>query len=145
MYNDFWMRDQGFLRGEATGDLRDVIGRSPEQGVVAVGPEDTLLVAYSRMKLYDVSQLPVLEGDKIVGIVDESDLLLSADGDQPAFQRRVRSSMSANLTTVQRDAPLSSLFPLLDRGLVVIVCDGPKFIGLITRIDVLNYLRRRLR
>jgi cystathionine beta-synthase len=53
--------------------------------------------------------------------------------------------MTEKLTTVQRDAPLSSLFPLLDQGLVVIVCDGNTFIGLITRIDLLNYLRRRLR
>ena len=44
--------------------------------MVAVAPDDTLLVAYSRMKLYDVSQLPVLENGKIVGILDESDLLL---------------------------------------------------------------------
>jgi cystathionine beta-synthase len=66
--------------------------------------------------------------------------------DEPSgFRRPVRSSMTEKLTTVQRDAPLSSLFPLLDQGLVVIVCDGNTFIGLITRIDLLNYLRRRLR
>ena len=146
MYNDFWMHDQGFLRGSAQGDLRDVIGRSPAEGqVIAVGPDDTLLVAYSRMKLYDVSQLPVLEGEQIVGIIDESDLLLAMHDEPAAFGRAVRSSMSSNLCTVQRDAPLPSLLPLLDRGLVVIVLDGSRFIGLITRIDVLNYLRRRLR
>jgi len=70
MYNDYWMRDQGFLRGEVFGDLRDVIARK-EGAVVSVAPDDTLLVAYSRMKLYDVSQLPVLAGSKIVGILDE--------------------------------------------------------------------------
>ena len=146
MYSDFWMHDQGFLRGAAHGDLRDVIGRSSNEGaVVAVAPDDTLLVAYSRMKLYDVSQLPVLEGDDIVGIIDESDLLLAMHDEPSAFRRPVRTSMTAKLTTVQRDAPFLSLFPLLDRGLVVIVCDGPTFLGLITRIDVLNYLRRRLR
>jgi cystathionine beta-synthase len=146
MYNDFWMHDQGFLRGAAHGDLRDVIGRSPAEGaVIAVQPDDTLLVAYSRMKLYDVSQLPVLEGDDIVGILDESDLLLAMHDEPSGFRRPVRSSMTEKLTTVQRDAPLSSLFPLLDQGLVVIVCDGNTFIGLITRIDLLNYLRRRLR
>jgi cystathionine beta-synthase len=39
---------------------------------------------------------------------------------------------------------VESLFPIFEQGLVVIVCDGPKFLGLITRIDVLNYLRRKL-
>ena len=145
MYNDFWMREQGFLREAPRGDLRDVIARSAEQNsVVVVAPEDRLLVAYSRMKLYDVSQLPVLENDSIVGLLDESDLLLALHDDPSAFQRPVKSIMSQKLVTVRVDASVESLIPVFERGLVVIVCDGPKFLGLITRIDVLNYLRRKL-
>jgi len=145
MYNDFWMREQGFLRAAPRGDLRDVMARSSEQhSVVAVAPDDRLLVAYSRMKLYDISQLPVLDRDQIVGIVDESDLLLALHGDTNAFQRPVNSIMSQKLTTVPVTASVESLLPIFERGLVVIVCDGPRFLGLITRIDVLNYLRRKL-
>jgi cystathionine beta-synthase len=51
--------------------------------------------------------------------------------------------MSQKLTTVQVNASVESLLPIFERGLVVIVCDGPRFLGLITRIDVLNYLRRK--
>ena len=62
MFNDYWMRDQGFLPSTTYGDLRDLISRRAETGaVVSVAPGDTLLIAYSRMRLYDVSQLPVLE------------------------------------------------------------------------------------
>ena len=145
MYNDFWMREQGFLRGAPRADLRDVMARSAEQhSVVGVAPEDRLLVAYSRMKLYDISQLPVMEQDQIVGLLDESDLLLALHGDTNAFQRPVKSIMSQKLTTVQVTASVESILPIFERGLVVIVCDGPRFLGLITRIDVLNYLRRKL-
>jgi cystathionine beta-synthase len=145
MYNDFWMREQGFLRDAPHGDLRDVIARSQEQNsVVAVAPDDRLLVAYSRMKLYDVSQLPVLENESIVGILDESDMLLALHDDPGAFQRTVKSSMTQKLHTVRVDASIESLLPVFERGMVAIVCDGPKFLGLITRIDVLNYLRRKL-
>lgn len=144
MFNDFWMHDQGFLRGDAYGDLRDIISRKEEQ-VVTLAPDDSLLIAYSRMKLYDVSQLPVLDGPTIVGILDESDLLLAVHGDASAFRRSVRETMSTKLMTVQPTASLESLLPLFEQGLVVIVCDGPKFLGLITRIDVLNYLRRKFR
>jgi cystathionine beta-synthase len=145
MFNDFWMRDQGFLQGPTQGDLRDVITRKREQhAVVSVGPEDTLLFAYSRMKLYDVSQLPVLEGEKIVGLVDESDLLLAVHQDESAFHRSVRTTMTSRLTTVSSDATLEALLPIFERGFVAIVCDGGAFQGLITRIDVLNYLRRKL-
>jgi cystathionine beta-synthase len=138
------MRDQGYLRGPAFGDLRDVIARWHDQGsVVEIAPDDLLLVAYSRMKLYDVSQLPVIENGKIVGILDESDLLLAMHDDEAAFRHKVRQHMTSKLITVERTAPLDSLHALLDRGLVVIVCEGERFLGLITRIDVLNYFRRR--
>jgi cystathionine beta-synthase len=145
MFNDYWMQDQGFLRGPPRGDLRDVIGRSTEKGsVVAVAPSDTLLVAYGRMKMSDVSQLPVLEGDRhIVGLLDESDVLLATARDPGAFRRAVSEFMSSRLTTVPPDAPLESLLPIFDRGMVAIVVDAERFLGLITRIDVLNYLRRK--
>jgi cystathionine beta-synthase len=148
MFNDTWMRDQGFLRGVPRGDLRDLVARSPAQhSVVAVAPDDTLNVAYGRMKLYDVSQLPVLDGDRIVGLVDESDLLLAASHDQAAFRLPARDFMTSRLETVTPATPLAELLPIFERGLVAILVDedvkGGRFLGLITRIDVLNYLRRR--
>ncbi|HVJ17471.1 MAG TPA: pyridoxal-phosphate dependent enzyme [Polyangiaceae bacterium] len=146
MFNDYWMHDQGFLRGPNKGDLRDVIGRSHEEGAtVSVAPTDTLLVAYSRMKLYDVSQIVVFDGSRIVGIIDESDLLLAVHASEQEYKRPVRDFMTTRLFTVPPSADLESLFPLLENGLVVIVCEGDKFYGLVTRIDVLNYLRRKLR
>jgi cystathionine beta-synthase len=146
MYNDYWMHDQGFLRGPNKGDLRDVIGRSHEEGsTVSVAPTDSLLVAYSRMKLYDVSQLVVFDGGRIVGIIDESDLLLAVHKDENGFRRPVRDFMTTRLFTVPPSASLESLLPLFESGLVVIVCEGDRFYGLVTRIDVLNYLRRKLR
>jgi cystathionine beta-synthase len=146
MYNDFWMQDQGFLRSEPRGDLRDLITRSHEQGaVVTVRPDDSLLTAHSRMKLYDLSQLPVLDGDRIVGILDESDLLLTVARDEAMFRRPVRDIMTSRLTTVPPDAPLESLLPVFDRGLVALVCDQDRFLGLITRSDVLSFLRQQLR
>ncbi|TMA54148.1 MAG: pyridoxal-phosphate dependent enzyme [Deltaproteobacteria bacterium] len=146
MFNDFWMRDQGFLRGARQGDLRDLVARSHEKGaVVTVAPDDGLLVAYSRMKLYDLSQLPVLEDERIVGMLDESDVLLAVSRDEAAFGRPVRDFMTSRLTTVPPDASLESLLPIFDRGLVAIVCDGERFVGLITRLDVVNFLRRQMR
>jgi cystathionine beta-synthase len=146
MFNDYWMRDQGFLQGPPTGDLRDLISRSQEKhAVVAVAAEDTLLVAHGRMKLYDVSQLPVLEGERLIGLLDESDVLVAAVRDPAAFRQPVRDYMTRRLTTVGPQAAVDSLLPIFDQGMVAIVVDGERFLGLITRIDVLNYLRRRLR
>src|SRR4029453_18675525 len=111
-----------------------------------VGPDDTLLTAHSRMKLYDLSQLPVMDdGDRIVGILDESDVLLAVARDEAAFRTPVRTVMSPRVETVRPDASLESLLAIFDRGLVAVVFDEERFLGLITRSDVLSYLRRQLR
>jgi cystathionine beta-synthase len=145
MYNDFWMLDNGFLEREQHGDLRDLILRPfAARDTVVVGPNDLLITAWQRMKLYDVSQLPVMEGDRIVGIVDESDVLLHVYGDEARFRDPVATAMVSKLDKVNVKAPIEALLPVFDRGHVAIVMDGERFIGLITRIDLLNYLRRRV-
>jgi cystathionine beta-synthase len=136
MYNDQWMLDQGLLPRKRYGDLRDVIARRLEEGsVVSVGPEDTLLTAFARMRAADVSQLPVLDGKQLVGVIDESDLLLSVHAD-PA--------MTDAPETIAPTASLAQLETVLDKGLVAIVADANGFHGLITRFDLLNHLRRTL-
>ncbi|MCC6807987.1 MAG: cystathionine beta-synthase [Deltaproteobacteria bacterium] len=143
MFNDYWMQDQGFIKVERYGDLRDIITRPASQrAVVSVKPTDTLLRANALMKLYDVSQLPVLEGDKIVGIIDESDILFAVYGDQARFKNEVKGYMSTRLKTLEPKTPIEQLMPIFSAGMVAIVTEGERFFGLITRSDVLNYLRR---
>lgn len=145
MFNDTWMADQGFVERPKAGDLRDLIVRRHDEGAaITVTPDDTLNVAYGRMKLYDVSQLPVLDGDRVVGIVDESDLLMATFADPRRFAEPVRTAMSARVETVPVGAPLDALLPVFDRGHVVVVVEGERFLGLITRIDLVNHLRRKV-
>jgi len=145
MYNDYWMLDNGFLERRNTGDLRDLILRPYSQrDTVVVGPAEPLTTAYQRMKLYDVSQLPVMDGDRIVGIVDESDVLLHVYSDETKFRDPVSTAMISKLQMLDVKSPIEGLLPVFDAGHVAIVMDGDKFLGLITRIDLLNYLRRRV-
>jgi cystathionine beta-synthase len=145
MYDDRWMAEQGLLKREAHGDLRDLIARLHDEGaVVTVGPNDTLQTAYGRMKLYDVSQVPVLDGQRCVGLLDESDMLVALTEGTLDFNLPVSRAMTSKLETVPPSTPPERLLPLFDRGLVAIVVDGEHFLGLITRIDLVNHLRRRI-
>jgi cystathionine beta-synthase len=145
VYNDYWMLDQGFLEREKYGDLRDLIARRHwEHAAVTVNAGETVLAAYRRMKLYDVSQIPVLDEGRIVGIVDEEDILMEVFSNPQHFSEPVTVAMEKNLVTVQADAPLSQLMVIFRGGMVAIVMDGEKFLGIITRIDLLNWLRRRM-
>jgi cystathionine beta-synthase len=145
VYNDQWMLDQGLLTRPRLGDLRDIIARRFDEGaVVSVGPRDTLLTAFQRMRLTDVSQLPVLEGERLTGVIDESDLLMRVHDDPTRFSSTVDQAMTRKLEIVAPDAPLAQLEDVLDRGLVAIIADRRHFYGLITRFDLLNHLRRSL-
>lgn len=145
LYNDYWMADQGFLERQRFGDLRDLISRPhAAKAVVTLAPDDTLLAAYGRFKLYDVSQVPVMRNDRIVGIIDESDVLLAVYGHEDRFRDPVSAYMTTRLQTVPPETPVRDLLGIFEAGRVPIVCRGDRFLGLITRIDLLNYLRRRM-
>jgi len=147
MFNDYWMIDQGFIAREQRGDLRDLITRRhEEQSTVTVAPDDTLLIAYGRMKLYDISQLPVLDAkDRVVGILDESDVLLRVFRDEERFRDPVSDAMTSKLETIDAAAPLEDLLPIFRQDRVAIVMENGRFQGLITQIDLLNHLRRRMK
>ena len=53
-------------------------------------------------------------------------------------------AMVSRLDKVDVRAPVEALLPVFDRGHVAIVMDGEAFVGLVTRIDLLNHLRRRV-
>ena len=145
MYNDHWMAEQGLLARPRQGNLVDlIVRRYQEGGVATLAPTDTLLQAYRRMKLFDVSQLPVMEGERVVGILDESDVLLHVHAAPARFSDPVSTAMVQNVETIAPDAPVADLLPIFNRDHVALVADGAHFIGLITRIDLLNYLRREL-
>lgn len=147
VFDDFWLAEQGLAEHEQHGDLRDLVARSHrEGGTIWVRPQESLLNAYGRMRRADVSQLPVLDDGKLVGIIDESDILSKVDGPYESrwdrFNAPVSSAMTTDLHTLQAGQTLDALLPVFDRNEVAIVFDGDEFIGLITRIDLINHLRR---
>src|SRR5690606_20123427 len=105
---------------------------------------DLLVTAYQRMKLHDISQLPVMGDDRLVGLVDESDLLLHVYGDEAKFRDPVSTAMASKLDVLDVGEPMEALLPVFERGHVAIVTEGGKFLGLVTRMDLLNHLRRRV-
>ncbi len=143
MYNDFWMAEQGFIRRTTQGDLRDLILHRYEAGeVISIGPDDTLGTAFKRMRGADVSQLPVVDsGGHVVGILDESDILVKVHADTDHFRALVHSAMTDRLETLSPSSGIDDLLGVFDRGRVAIVMDADRFLGLITRSDLLSYLR----
>jgi cystathionine beta-synthase len=145
VFNDYWMIDQGYLPAPEGRGVRQLLTRRYEQGaVITVTPEDSLLTAFQRMRMADVSQVPVLNDGRVAGILDESDVLVAVHRDESRFRQPVSSAMTSRIETITPEASLEEVYDVLNRGLVAMVMDNDRFLGLITRSDFLSYLRRRL-
>lgn len=144
VFSDAFLAQEGWTR-QKTGTVRDlVINPMGEGGAVFVRPEDNLRTVFARMRSADISQLPVMTGERLVGLVDESDLLgalMTAPDRSHAFDRPVSDVMVTRLETVSADAPITDLVPLFRKDFVAIVMDKDRFLGLVTRIDLINHFR----
>ena len=139
VFNDSWLQDNDLLDISLTGDLSDLINRRADRGeMISVSETDTLLTAYNRMRASDISQLPVILEEKLIGIVDEEDLLLTVFSDRKNFTKQVSEVMTKDLDITQVDASEETLFKTLQNGKVVIVYKDDTFLGFITKVDLIN-------
>lgn len=146
MFSDFWMIDQGFLERETFGDIRDLIARRHlAREDYTLKPTTPLSQAIRSMQMYGVSQMAVVdEHDKVVGILDESDVLLAMTHDGDVKAKPVSDFMTRRLETIPPTASVNDLMPIFRADRVAIVADKDHFYGLITKIDLINYLRAQL-
>lgn len=145
VFSDPWVREQGFSDAKVTKTVADMLTRRHARGeTYFVRTGDTVLTAYKRMRLADVSQLPVIEGnDKIIGMLTE-DVLLHALMAMQAGDTLGKLSVGEVMEKVFISVPLETstrdAARLLQTHHVLVVMDGDAFAGVITRTDVINNL-----
>jgi len=145
LFNDFWMEDQGFIQRETFGDLRDLIGRlHGERATITVGPTDVLTTAHNRLRNAGFSQLPVMEEDKLVGVLTEDAIMGFVFGKPELMNSAVKDAMQTAFIKLDKDTSVNNLVAMLHVQPYAAVMDGDQFMGLITRSDVLNFLRKQV-
>jgi cystathionine beta-synthase len=145
LYNDFWLEDQGFIQREQAGDLRDLIGRPHgEHATITVGPSDVLTTAHNRLRNAGFSQLPVMDEGELVGIVTEDAIIQYVFGKPELMNANVSEAMESAFIKLDKDTSVNNLVAMLHVQPYAAIMDGDEFLGLITRSDVLNYLRRQI-
>ena len=145
LYNDFWLEDQGFITRETHGDLRDLIGRPHgERATITVGPGDVLTTAHNRLRNAGFSQLPVMDEGKLVGVVTEDTIIRFVFGKPELMNAPVKDSMQTEFIRLEKESSLNNLVAMLQVQPYAAVMDGDEFLGLITRSDVLNHLRKQV-
>ena len=87
----------------------------------------------------------MLEHGRLVGLLDESDVLnalhFARKDSRASFSAKVADAMVTALNTLPASAPIDALLPVFERNEVAIVMDGEDFVGLVTRMDLINHVR----
>ena len=145
LYNDFWMEDQGFIAREQYGDLRDLIGRPHgERATITVGPTDIVTTAHNRLRNAGFSQLPVMDEGRLVGVITEDTIIQFVFGRPDLMTAPVADAMETAFIQLDKETSVNNLVAMLHVQPYAAIMDDAEFLGLITRSDVLNYLRRQM-
>jgi cystathionine beta-synthase len=139
------MEDQGFIQRPIYDDLRDLIGRlHGERATITVGPTDVLTTAHNRLRNAGFSQLPVMDEGRLVGVVTEDAIIQFVFGKPGLMNATVEAAMQKAFIKLDKSASINNLVSMLQVQPYAAILDGDDFLGLITRSDVLNYLRRQI-
>ena len=145
LYNDFWMEDNGFIERKTFGDLRDLIGRLHDQhATITVGPNDVLTTAHNRLRNAGISQLPVMDEGVLVGVLTEDDIIRFVFGHPELMSSKIGDAMATAFIRLDKETSVNNLVAMLQVQPYAAITDDDHFYGLITRSDVLNYLRKQM-
>ncbi len=143
IFSDDWMRENGFLESGSVSELLATRSR----GLVTASCNDTVGGVIGRMKGDGISQMPVVDDDgKLTGLISEVDLLNYMISGSGAMDHPICDIISRNVATVRADTPLDTLSEIAGKGAVaVVVDDDERPTGIITKIDMIDYLASKVR
>ena len=140
--DEAWMRENGFTEaGWESTDLGSLLLRMPKRELLTAQSGENVEAAVGRMKENGISQLPVLDDGKLIGIVTEQDLLGKLVEDRATLSSAVAEVMFRSVNTIHRDADAGQLLDVFAKNEIgLIVDDDGALVGLITKMDLVDFL-----
>jgi len=156
IFNEEWMRSNGFLEQFPTHLVGEVVSHRTMQGddrvpaFVGVQARDSVRSAIDTMQNYGISQLPVVEGDdgnrQMVGSIQERTLLDRVYRDPSLVDSSVGAAMDPPFPTIPGGAEIDDAFDMLLGGApAVVVVDRERPVGMITKLDLLEFVAQESR
>ena len=146
IFNDDWMRENGFLESKVElGLVRDILENMEYPEVFTAKKKDTLQTIITTFRERGFSQIPVLDGKKLLGIVTEADLLHHLVDHHHKADDPIEKMITKNFYQVSLDETVQKVADIIDQNKFVVVYESDKIHGLITKIDLLSYYSKRLK
>jgi cystathionine beta-synthase len=147
IFSDDWMRENRFLE-RSLEEVRaiHVLQAKPIQEVYTAGPNDRMQDVIELMKKRDISQLPVVEDGHLMGMVTEVELLnhMLFATHKHSPDEIIAEMISPDVNTVDVDTPMETLMSVFATARVAVVLDGSGIAGIITKIDLLDFLAKQM-
>jgi cystathionine beta-synthase len=147
VFDDEWMREMGFLESTwAETRASDVLAAKNTAALHLAHRTDRMADVIAQMKQFDISQLPVVADDgALLGMVTEIDLLnhLLTSDHRHEPDETIEAALQSDVPTISPEMPLETLMSIFVTGHVVVVTEKDKPVGILTKIDLLDYLSAR--
>lgn len=146
-FSDEWMRDNGFLDEEPRlGRVQDILNLHKRK-VITAGARDLVHRVIDKMKRYDISQLPVVKDGKLAGMIREVDLLNYMVTGRHRISEPIEAIVEKDIETINPEASISALSEKFVAGqdTAVVVVDRGKITGLVSKIDLIDYLAKKFK
>ncbi len=144
VFDDEWMRENGFLEGPwGAATVAELLEAKPQRDVISASPLDKVHDVIAQMQAHDISQMPVISHGQLIGMVTETHLLnhLVLGGD--AANDTIAPIVQRQVSTVGVEANLESVSGLFAEGSAVVAVDQDRVVGILTKIDLIEYLAAR--
>lgn len=143
IFNDDWMRENGFLEEEkGLGTVADII-RAHQHGIVTATSTARVRDVIDMLKSRGISQVPVVDNGKLVGIVAEVDLLRHLVSGAGTLDSQIGSLIEGDYATVSPDTKIELLQNVLTDAKLAIVLEAGNVVGIVTKIDLIEFLAKR--
>ena len=144
IFNDEWMREHGFLEDMAgLGTVRELMQLKGGEAVITAKSTDRVRDVIGRMKAHGISQLPIMKEGKLIGAVAEVDLLRYLVSGESSLLGEVEPLVEGDYATVNPTTPVEQLQGKLAEARMAVVVDEDRVVGVVTKIDLIDYLARR--
>ena len=142
LFNDEWLRENSFLEDEwGLGTVADLL-EDREIAVVTAAPTERIREVITKMKAHGISQLPVVDAGRLVGAVSEVDLLRYLASGEHSPESDVAALVESEYATVSPQTRVELVQGLLADARMALVLENDAIVGIITKMDLIDYLAR---
>jgi len=138
IFNDDWMRERGFIEAEIK--VKDVIASKADKRFISVKKTDTVHQVFQLMKENDISQIPVMEKEEIIGSITESAVLAYLlDNPLQHSVKQIDQIMGAPFPIVDEELPCRNLSRYISKMIpAVIARDRAGSLHILTQYDIIQ-------